>query len=447
MYHSLMKQVVHFLERARKSLNILHVTNNNNKNSTRNNRNQNVCMEESSKSLTEFSNSTSRLNQSESITEISRGRSDIQNFTCFMMNNNSFSHQNPPLDVNFQTLSQEFINKTKYQRIRHKSTSDCSEINFTSDHIPPEKLSQEAFRLMKIIESLLAMRESHLSVVSSSFSSATSSSTVSSTSPSSLSSSMSPTSLYNTSSTAPIANNEDNRFISSIDCDISHQDDAIINSTRLYQDNSHHECCDNLNSNRIDIDNSFDFNKIRNSEDILIDSTAGSRNSSSSSSDNSSNITYPTYLIASNVENFNRKTKEIVKNNGRVINSVLKQTLGVVSSSTPNQKVIFTKLMEEEESNMADKLVTSVENNVEDESGISSRNSFHDVGLPVGPTLDSSINSGRHSQIGLPELSLDRINHRRWSSTPAEIQNLFKKYKNGFVPHQNNNVESLSVWV
>ncbi|KAK0092252.1 hypothetical protein PV326_001852 [Microctonus aethiopoides] len=449
MYHSLMKQVVHFLERARKSLNILHVTNNNNKNTTRNSRNQSGCIEESSKdqSLTIFSHSTSRLNQSESITEISPGRScsDIRPFTCSMMNNNNFGHRNAPLEDNFETLSQEYINKTKYQRIRHKSISDCTEIKATSDHVPPEKLSQEAFRLMKIIESLLAMRESHLSVVSSSFSSGTSSSTVSSTSPSSLSSSMSPTSLFITSSTAPIANNDENRFNSSIDCDISHRDDAIINSTRLYQDSSHHECCDDLSSSRIDINNSLNFNKIRSAEHISIDSIAGSRNSNSSNSDNSSNITYPMYSIASNVENLNTKTEEVVKNNGRVITSALKQTLGFVSSSTPNQKVKFTNLMEKEESDTADKSVASVDN-VEDESGISSRNSFHDVGLPIGPISNSPINNGCHSQIGLPEMSLDRINHRRWSSTPAEIQNLFKKYKNGFVPHQTN-VESLSVWV
>lgn len=300
---------------------------------------------------------------------------------------------------------------------------------------------------MKIIESLLAMRESHLSVVSSSFSSGTSSSTVSSTSPSSLSSSMSPTSLFITSSTAPIANNDENRFNSSIDCDISHRDDAIINSTRLYQDSFHHECCDDLSSSRIDNDNSLNFNKIRSAEHISIDSIAGSRNSNSSNSDNSSNIIYPMYSIVSNsnVENLNTKIEEVGKNNGRVITSALKQTLGLVPSSTPNQKVKFTKLMEKEESDIADKSVASL-GNIEDESEISSRNSFHDVGLPIGPNSNSSINNGCHSQIGLPEMSLDRINHRRWSSTPAEIQTLFKKYKNGFVPHQTN-VETLSVWV
>ena len=68
---------------------------------------------------------------------------------------------------------------------------------------------------------------------------------------------------------------------------------------------------------------------------------------------------------------------------------------------------------------------TSATSSAEDESGFSSMSSFQEVGIPVTPLPSVK---GCHTEVGLPEVPLDKVRHRRWTSTPAEMQALFKRH-------------------
>lgn len=60
----------------------------------------------------------------------------------------------------------------------------------------------------------------------------------------------------------------------------------------------------------------------------------------------------------------------------------------------------------------------------ESESGFSSISSFQEVGLPSAATITPV--KGCHTEVGLPEVPMDKSRHRRWTSTPAELQALYK---------------------
>ena len=83
----------------------------------------------------------------------------------------------------------------------------------------------------------------------------------------------------------------------------------------------------------------------------------------------------------------------------------------------------------------------------EEESGFSSLNSFHEVGLPHPFSTPLSPIKGCHTEIGLPQIPHDSIPHRRWSSTPAEMKSMFQRHNNHYNQIGKANPESLSVWV
>lgn len=84
----------------------------------------------------------------------------------------------------------------------------------------------------------------------------------------------------------------------------------------------------------------------------------------------------------------------------------------------------------------------------EGESGFFSISSFQDVGLPSSTLLSITPIKGCHTEVGLPEVPLDKTRHRRWSSTPAEIQALFKQHRASFGGTPQTATESVSVcWV
>lgn len=96
-----------------------------------------------------------------------------------------------------------------------------------------------------------------------------------------------------------------------------------------------------------------------------------------------------------------------------------------------------------EESSVNRSKPTASVSSAEDESGFSSMSSFQEVGLPSNNVAPIK---GCHTEVGLPEVPLEKIRHRRWSSTPAEIQALFKRHSTSF-SNTRSTTESLSVWV
>lgn len=94
------------------------------------------------------------------------------------------------------------------------------------------------------------------------------------------------------------------------------------------------------------------------------------------------------------------------------------------------------------------KPASSPVSSAEGESGFFSISSFQEVGLPAPAALPVTPIKGCHTEIGLPEVPLDKTRHRRWSSTPAEIQALFKQHRASFGGTPQTTTESVSVcWV
>lgn len=118
------------------------------------------------------------------------------------------------------------------------------------------------------------------------------------------------------------------------------------------------------------------------------------------------------------------------------------------TSSTPNRR-IAKKTDKKHEGTRWSRSKPKPANSVssaEDESGFSSMSSFQEVGLPLPFATPISPIKGCHTEIGLPEVPLDKVRHRRWSSTPVEIQALFKRHSTHFSGSSAKS-ESLSVWV
>lgn len=95
------------------------------------------------------------------------------------------------------------------------------------------------------------------------------------------------------------------------------------------------------------------------------------------------------------------------------------------------------------------KPASSPVSSAEGESGFFSISSFQEVGLPASAAaLPITPIKGCHTEVGLPEVPLDKTRHRRWSSTPAEIQALFKQHRASFGGTPQTATESVSVcWV
>lgn len=126
---------------------------------------------------------------------------------------------------------------------------------------------------------------------------------------------------------------------------------------------------------------------------------------------------------------------------------------GTTSTGTPNSTLSRTaKRTEKKESGSGQKTkikpASSPVSSAEGESGFFSISSFQEVGLPSSTTLSVTPVKGCHTEVGLPEVPLDKTRHRRWSSTPAEIQALFKQHRASFGGTSQPATESVSVcWV
>lgn len=145
--------------------------------------------------------------------------------------------------------------------------------------------------------------------------------------------------------------------------------------------------------------------------------------------------------------NVNSNSNNINEHCGRTISEIKQCTStpnSTISRKTNRYKTIIAETKNQRDLGLKEK-PTSV-SSAEDESGFSSMNSFHDVGLPQAPITPVK-QTGCHTEIGLPDIPLDRVNHRRWSSTPAEIQAMFRRYKNTYLSNPSSTAETLSVWV
>lgn len=129
---------------------------------------------------------------------------------------------------------------------------------------------------------------------------------------------------------------------------------------------------------------------------------------------------------------------------------------GTTSNGTPTSTLSRTaKRLEKKESNPGNlagktkvKPASSPVSSAEGESGFFSISSFQEVGLPPSTAAPITPVKGCHTEVGLPEVPLDKARHRRWSSTPAEIQALFKQHRASFGGTPQTVTESVSVcWV
>ncbi|XP_053973952.1 uncharacterized protein LOC128873931 [Hylaeus volcanicus] len=408
MYRSLMEQVVRFLDRARKSLDILHEkSNHKDKGSTSrvprsrsvhavhgdSSPNNGVSVSSSS------SSDSSRFTRAKSVTQISPCNTGFREFTWSVLRRNDPVHCTPPRNKSQET------NKT-YEGVVYRRPK---QVEIDPNDVPPEKLSQEAFRLMRTVQSLLAMREPDLARISSL--------------------------ENNESSPSPIDHHRHNNHHNEVS--LSLQNGNFVTSTTSQEGNGYtrHLGSDHGNkSSSTDNESRICFLKSLNGVEVdrnLQNLLPGVRRS----------------IDATSLNSGSSKTTEEEDGlpNNNFFNVSLPQhdcAFMFTPTSTPNK---CTRKVEKKPKDrcLKSKPAASV-SSVEDESGFSSMCSFQEIGLPSA--LPISPIRGCHTEIGLPEVPLEKTRHRRWSSTPAEIKALFKHHRNSFSTSQTT-AESLSVWV
>ncbi|CAD1475647.1 unnamed protein product, partial [Heterotrigona itama] len=162
MYRSLMEQVVQFLDRARKSLDILHEKGSHKDKSSAGrvprSRSAHAVDADSSPNRAPSASPTStssRFTRVKSSTQISY-TGNLREFTWSLFRRTDPAHCTPP-----RRKPQDHLNRT------YDVDATYRRPELDPDEIPPEKLSQEAFRLMRTVQSLLSMREPDLTRVSS----------------------------------------------------------------------------------------------------------------------------------------------------------------------------------------------------------------------------------------------------------------------------------------
>ncbi|XP_026671619.1 cell wall protein RBR3-like isoform X2 [Ceratina calcarata] len=399
MYRSLLEQVTRFLDRARKSLDILHEKNNpKDKNSaSRVPRSRSVHAghgDESPKSATptsSSSSSSSRFTRAKSVTQISPSTTSYRDFTWSMLRKNDPTQCTPP--------SQDH----KIDGIVYR---EPGQPELDPNDVPPEKLSEEAFRLMRTVQSLISMREPELA------------------------------------RSSPTENG-----------------DSSPSPTDHHRHNDHH------NDVSLSLQNSF-------TNSLSLQDSAGytrrscsDRGNESSSTDNDSRSSYvkSPNNVKRNLQNLfpgvRRSLDATSLNSGSSKTTEEEDVLAINNSfnvSIPDHEGIFTctpsatpnrriRKVEKKEKEKCSKSKPAVSvSSVEDESGFSSMSSFQEIGLPHGIHILPV--RGCHTEVGLPEVPLDKGRHRRWSSTPAEIQAMINKQRNSFTASETAK-ESLSVWV
>ncbi|XP_046492226.1 uncharacterized protein [Neodiprion pinetum] len=376
MYRALMAQVVRFLERAHKSLDILHE-----KSNPKNGKASRVPRSRSVHGVDESSVSRGSHQSSASCASFARAKSVTQISPTSGTNRDSTSvwsvlrrTETPP-----PGLQQPRPEVQPHEGVVYRRRPTSSENN--PDEVPPERLSQEAFRLMRTAQSLLATREPDLVRVSE---------------------------VDNRRAPSPC----------NIDGPLPLQ--SFTNSTPL---------CDSLLSSsdransRCDNDATFSRRAEPGTAGCLL---PGARRS----------------LDAASLHSASSKTTETTEEEDggprSLLAGALEREFVVKSSSTPNRRP-----KKPTEVGLKTKPCTASVSSAEDESGFSSMSSFQDVGLPPAPSLVK----GYHTEVGLPDVPV-KVRHRRWSSTPAEMQALFNGRYNASFTAAKTGSEALKVlWV
>ncbi|XP_033187014.1 uncharacterized protein LOC117155282 [Bombus vancouverensis nearcticus] len=401
MYRALMEQVLRFLDRARKSLDILHEKNNpkDKKSTGRFPRSYSVHTVHADSpsnhvSLAPSSSTSSRFMKSKSVTQISPCTTNYREFTWSMLRRNDPAHCTSPLNKS------QGLNKT-HDGVVYKSPTPPK---LDPNDIPPQKLSQEAFRLMRTVQSLLLMREPDLTRISSI--------------------------ENNGSSPSPIEDHRYNNHHNEVS--VTLQDGSYVNPTCLqgaigYSSYDHGtESSSTDNDSRSFVKTSSNIVEVSQS---LRDLLPGIRRSVDTTSLNSGSSK-------------TTEEEDLLPNNNCLNVSISnhKHIYVCTPTSTPNRRV---RKVEKKEKPPKSKPTDSV-SSVEDESGFSSMSSFQEIGLPN--ILPISPIRGCHQEVGLPVVPLEKARHRRWSSTPAEIRAFFNKHRSSFTASRTT-TESLSVWV
>ncbi|XP_018309196.1 uncharacterized protein [Mycetomoellerius zeteki] len=410
MYRSTMEQVAHFLGRAHRSLEILHAKENS-KDKRRVPRSRSVHTvvhadpsPNRGTATPSLSSTSSPFTRAKSVTQIgSPSATCFREFTWSVVRRNDPVHcttprVKPPLDLSkINDVSDNVVYREPKQ----------TELN--PDEIPPEKLSQEAFRLLRTVESLLSMREPDLVR-------------------------MTPVE-ENGSSPSPTVDHHRHH-----DTSFSLSSSNFANSTTLQEATASSECSSSSRGN---------------------ESRSGHQGDSRSPSLVKTSVTEFTRNLQSFVPSVRRSPDTASWNSSSSKTTEEEDIIALAASSnevTSNGTPISTlskatkRLEKKESTGLAGKSkvkpASSPVSSAEGESGFFSISSFQEVGLPASAALSITPIKGCHTEVGLPEVPLDKTRHRRWSSTPAEIQALFKQHRASIGGMPQTTTESVSVcWV
>ncbi|XP_031781913.1 flocculation protein FLO11 isoform X2 [Nasonia vitripennis] len=496
MYRSLMEQVVRFLDRARKSLDIIHEKSASKRNSNSHNNSSlkeksrvprsrsvhavhadhngspNRCMTASSScassttssgsSASSTSSSSSRFSRAKSVAQISGNGSSgttsgLRDFTWSVLRRNDPVHctpprtKPPPPPVPQASVSVQDVNKTQDSVVYRRPKQ--SELD--PDDVPPEKLSQEAFRLMRTVQSLLVMREPDLARLGSSqevnggisplpldqhpanmsslslhsnFANSTAlQQDISSTSTTATTLSGGSSSEGRGTDGSSCTDDEINRTIfgganNASSKLASNGSSANVSTTTLMSPGAR-QSIDATSLNSASSKNTEDDDCVSSSRNSNLSGLAHKQDSGCALQQNGYHVQAPTSTP------HNRRLKKLDRKELH-LKSLRDWALGNSSSSVTSRP----------------KPAASV-SSAEDESGFSSMSSFQEVGLPHVVANLSPIKGGCHTEVGLPEVPIEKTRHRRWSSTPAEFQALFKRHSGSFASNGQTTAESLSVWV
>ncbi|XP_011495325.1 PREDICTED: LOW QUALITY PROTEIN: uncharacterized protein DDB_G0271670 [Ceratosolen solmsi marchali] len=455
MYRSLMEQVVRFLERARKSLDIIHeksLGKSATKDKSRVPRSRSVhavqadhggspsssCASSttsSTSSASSTSSSSSRFGRAKSVAQIPANCSgpvtvsaatSLRDFTWSVLRRNEPAHSASPRtkplppQLAHASASVQDVNKA-HESIAYRRPRQ-SEID--PDDVPPEKLAQEAFRLMRTVQSLLVMREPDLARLSAS-QEAVASACILDQGPDisslSLQSSFANSTTLQETPMAVCASGDranDVNYCCTTDDEVGR---GAFGSGKVSNGSSTSAHLLNPGTRQSIDAASLNSTSSKNTED---------EDGNSNSNSLSSNSCYREHINVSTPTStpHNRKVKKSDRKEMH-LKALRDWALGNSGGSVTSRP----------------KPATSV-SSAEDESGFSSMSSFQEVGLPQVANL-SPIKGGCHTEVGLPEVPLEKIRHRRWSSTPAEFQALFKRHSGSFASGGQTTAESLSVWV
>lgn len=407
MYRSTMEQVAHFLGRAHRSLEILHAKENP-KDKRRVPRSRSVhtvvhadpSPSRGTATPSPSSSTSSPFTRAKSVTQIgSPSATCFREFTWSVLRRNDPVHCTSP-----HIKSPSDLNKTSDvpDNVVYREPKQ-TELN--PDDIPPEKLSQEAFRLLRTVESLLSMREPDLAR-------------------------MTPVE-ENGSCPSPTVDHHRHH-----DTSFSLPSGNFANSTTLQEAAAY-------SSNRGN-ESSGQQGDSRSPSLVKTSITEFTRNLQSF---------IPSVRRSPDTASWNSSSSKTTEEEDIV--ALAGSSTGATSNGTPISTLsrAAKRLEKKESTGLAGKPkvkpASSPVSSAEGESGFFSISSFQEVGLPASAAaLPITPIKGCHTEVGLPEVPLDKTRHRRWSSTPAEIQALFKQHRASFGGTPQTATESVSVcWV